>query len=169
AYDHAFNYGRNIYDNISRVVDDIFSTYMKRPGAKQPLLSQYCDGVKVTCPGWMTQWGSKYLGDEGKTPYEILTSFYGSNLDLVTAKEVSGIPRSWPGYTLTVGNRGRDVRTIQVYLNRIADNYPAIPKVAVDGIYGTNTQNAVKVFQNVFLLPQTGNVDYATWYKISDV
>lgn len=169
AYDHAFNYGRNIYDNISRVVDDIFSTYMKRPGVKQPLLSQYCDGVKVKCPGWMTQWGSKYLGDEGKSPYEILTSFYGSNLDLVTATEVSGIPRSWPGYTLTVGNRGRDVRTIQTYLNRISNNYPAIPKMAVDSIYGASTQNSVKVFQSVFTLPQTGNVDYATWYKISDV
>lgn len=169
AYDHAFNYGRNIYDNISVVVDDIFSTYMKRPVAKQPLLSQYCDGVKVECPGWMTQWGSKYLGDEGKTPYEILTSFYGSNLNLVTAKEVNGIPKSWPGYTLTVGNRGRDVRTIQVYLNRIANNYPAIPKINVDSIYGASTQNSIKVFQSVFSLPQTGNVDYATWYKISDV
>ena len=104
-----------------------------------------------------------------RNPYEILTSFYGSNLDLVTAKEVNGIPKSWPGYTLTVGNRGRDVRTIQIYLNRIADNYPAIPKMAVDSIYGTNTQNSVKVFQSVFSLPQTGNVDYATWYKISDV
>lgn len=169
AYDHAFNYGRNIYDNISRIVDDIFSTYMKRPDVKQPLLSQYCDGVKVKCPGWMTQWGSKYLGDEGKTPYEILTSFYGSNLNLVTAKEISGIPKSWPGYTLTIGNRGRDVRTIQIYLNRIADNYPAIPKVAVDSVYGASTQNSVKIFQGVFSLPQTGNVDYATWYKISDV
>jgi len=169
AYDHAFSYGRNIYDNISAAVDDIFSTYMKRPGVKQPLLSQYCDGVKVQCPGWMTQWGSKYLGDEGKVPYEILTNFYGNDLDLVTADQVDGIPKSWPGYTLSNGSRGRDVRSIQTYLNRISDNYPAIPKVSVDGIYGADTERAVRVFQQVFTLPTSGNVDYATWYKISEI
>lgn len=169
AFDHAFTYGRNIYDNISRIVDGIFSTYMKRPGREQPLLSQYCDGVKVECPGWLTQWGSKYLGDQGKAPYEILTSFYGSNLSLVTAKKVKGIPMSYPGYILTVGSYGPPVRTVQTYLNRISVNYPAVPKQAVDGKYGAGTKNAVKTFQNIFSLPPIGNVDYATWYKISDV
>lgn len=169
AYDHAFSYGRNVYDNIVRVVDDIFSTYIKRAGKKQPLLTQYCDGVKVQCPGWMTQWGSKYLGDQGKTPYEILTNFYGTNIGLETAKEVAGIPKSWPGYILTQGTKGRDVRTIQTYLNRIAQNYPAIPKMAVDSIYGASTTASVKTFQKIFSLPPSGNVDYATWYRISDI
>ncbi|WP_461206549.1 peptidoglycan-binding domain-containing protein [Clostridium sp. DL1XJH146] len=169
AYDHAFSYGRNIYSNISRVVDEIFSTYTKRPGRKQPLLTQYCDGQKVKCPGWLTQWGSKFLGDDGKVPYEILTYFYGSNLELVRAKEVKGIPMSYPGYVLKLGSSGEPVRTVQKYLNRIADNYPLIPKQRVDGIYGEATKEAVNIFQKIFYLPQIGVVDYATWYKISDI
>ena len=169
AYDHAFNYGRNLYDSISVIVDDIFSSYIRRYGRKQPLLTQYCDGKNVQCPGWMTQWGSKYLGDQGKTPYEILTNFYGNDIELVTAEVVEGSPRSYPGYDLTVGSSGAEVETIQEQLNRIAQNYPLIPKSAVDGVYGSKTSEAVKVFQSVFNLPQTGVVDYATWYKISDV
>jgi len=169
AYDHAFTYGRNIYDSISVVVDDIFATYIRRQGRKQPLLTQYCDGKNVQCPGWMTQWGSKYLGDQGKTPYEILTNYYGSDLDLVTAEEVKGSPKSYPGYDLTVGSIGDEVETIQEQLNRISQNYPLIPKSAVDGVYGEKTKEAVNVFQGIFNLPQTGVVDYSTWYKISDV
>ncbi|GAA0086079.1 peptidoglycan-binding protein [Clostridium sp. MB05] len=169
AYDHAFTYGRNIFESISAVVDDIFATYIRRVGRKQPLLAQYCDGKNVQCPGWMTQWGSKYLGDQGKAPFEILKNFYGSDLELVTAEQVKGIPKSYPGYDLIVGSAGPEVRSIQEYLNRIAQNYPLIPKVAQDGVYGTSTAEAVKVFQGVFNLPQTGIVDYATWYKISDV
>ena len=167
AYDHAFTYGRNIYDSISVVV--IFSSYIRRMGRKQPLLTQYCDGKNVQCPGWMTQWGSKYLGDQGKTPYEILTNYYGSDIELVTAEVVKGSPSSYPGYDLTIGSSGSEVETIQKQLNRISQNYPLIPKSAVDGVYGQKTQEAVKVFQSVFNLPQTGVVDYATWYKISDV
>ncbi|MGL5379358.1 peptidoglycan-binding protein [Clostridium sp.] len=169
AYDHAFNYGRNLFESISVVVDDIFATYVRRFGKKQPLLTQYCDGKNVSCPEWMTQWGSKYLGDQGKTPYEILTHFYGNDIELVTAEQVKGIPKSYPGYDLVVGSTGEEVKTVQDYLNRIAKNYPLIPKSAVDGIYGSNTEQAVKVFQEVFNLPKTGVVDYATWYKISDV
>ena len=169
AYDHAFTYGRNIYDSISVVVDDIFATYIRRQGRKQPLLTQYCDGKNVKCPGWMTQWGSKYLGDNGKTPYEILTNYYGSDLDLVTAEEVKGSPKSYPGYDLTLGSSGDEVETIQEQLNRISQNYPLIPKSAVDGVYGEKTKEAVSVFQGIFNLPQTGVVDYSTWYKISDV
>ncbi|MDV4150154.1 peptidoglycan-binding domain-containing protein [Clostridium sp. AL.422] len=169
AYDHAFTYGRNIFESISAVVDDIFATYIKRIGKKQPLLTQYCDGKNVTCPGWMTQWGSKYLGDQGKTPFEILTSFYGSDLELVTAEQVKGIPKSYPGYDLIIGSRGLEVQSIQEYLNRISQNYPLIPKVSQDGIFGPKTSEAVKVFQGVFNLPKTGVVDYATWYKISDI
>ena len=147
AYDHAFNYGRNIYDSISVVVDDIFSTYIRRIGRKQPLLTQYCDGKNVQCPGWMTQWGSKYLGDQGKVPYEILTNYYGNDIELVTAELVKGSPSSYPGYDLTVGSTGTEVETIQDQLNRISQNYPLIPKSAVDGVYGSRTEEAVKVFQ----------------------
>ncbi|SHJ82024.1 Putative peptidoglycan-binding domain-containing protein [Hathewaya proteolytica DSM 3090] len=169
AYDHAFSYGRTIYESISNVVDDIFTNYVKRFGQKQPLLTQYCDGVKVQCPGWMTQWGSKYLGDEGKSPYEILTNFYGRDLEIVEAKRVAGIPMSYPGYTLGIGSSGEPVRTVQRFLNRIGDNFPAIPKVRVDGIYGENTANAVREFQKIFHLPISGTVNYPTWYAISDI
>lgn len=169
AYDHAFIFGRNIFESISEVVDDIFATYIRRFNVKQPLLAQYCDGKNVSCPGWMTQWGSKYLGDEGKTPYEILTTFYGNNIELVTAEEVKGIPQSYPGYSLEIGASGPEVRTVQEYLNRIAQNYPLIPKTAADGIFGPDTEEAVRVFQGVFNLSETGVVDYGTWYKISDV
>ena len=169
AYDHAFTYGRNIYESISAIVDDIFSTYVRRFGKKQPLLTQYCDGKNVQCPEWMTQWGSKYLGDQGKVPYEILTHFYGTDIELTTAEQVQGSPKSYPGYDLTIGSSGTEVETIQEQLNRIAKNYPLIPKSAVDGVFGKSVQESVKVFQQVFNLPQTGVVDYATWYKISDI
>lgn len=169
AFDHAFTYGRNFFESISRVVDDIFATYIKRIGKKQPLLTQYCDGKNVQCPNWMTQWGSKELGDQGRTPYEILTYYYGSDIELVTAEKVRGIPKSYPGYALREGSVGPEVRSVQEYLNRISDNYPLIPKVPVDGNFGPKTTEAVKVFQSIFNLPQTGVVDYATWYKISDV
>lgn len=169
AFDHAFNYGRNFYENISVIVDEIFSVYVRRFGRKQPLLAQYCDGKNVQCPGWMTQWGSKYLGDQGRIPYDILKTYYGSDIELVMAEQVAGRPQSYPGYELMVGSTGEEVRVIQEQLNRIAQNYPLIPKVALDGVFGTGTQEAVKVFQSVFNLPQTGVVDYATWYRISDI
>lgn len=169
AYDHAFNYGRNIYDSISAVVDEIFSTYIRRYGRKQPLLTQYCDGKNVTCPEWLSQWGSKYLGDQGKAPYEILTYYYGDDIELTTAEEVKGSPSSYPGYDLTIGSSGEPVRIVQEFLNRIAKNYPLIPKVAEDGYFGPKTAEAVKTFQGIFSLPKTGVVDYATWYQISNI
>lgn len=169
AYDHAFTYGRNIFDSISVVVDDIFSSYIKRFNKKQPLLAQYCDGVQVKCPGWLTQWGSKDLGEGGMPPYEILTNFYGTDIELVRAEQVKGMPKSYPGYSLSLGYSGEGVRVVQQYLNRIGDNYPAIKKVKVDGVYGKSTQDSVKKFQEVFNLPITGIVDYATWYSISDI
>jgi minor extracellular serine protease Vpr len=169
AYDHAFNYGRNIYDNLSVIIDEIFSTYIRRIGKKQPLLAQYCDGKSVKCPEWLSQWGSQSLATQGKVPYEILKYYYGNDIELVTAEKVAGSPQSYPGYDLTIGSSGEPVKTIQGQLNRIARNYPLIPKVPEDGQFGQNTAEAVKVFQGVFTLPQTGIVDYATWYKISDV
>lgn len=169
AYDHAFSFGRNIYENISNIVDEIFSTYVRRIGRKQPLLTQYCDGKNVTCPEWLSQWGSKALGDQGVAPFNILTRYYGTDIELATAEQVKGIPKSYPGFALTIGSRGEPVRAIQEYLNRIADNYPLIPKVAVDGIFGNSSSQQVKVFQSIFKLPQSGIVDFATWYKISEV
>lgn len=169
AYDQAFNYGRTIYANISRIVDELFTSYVKRPNVKQPLLTQFCDGVKVQCPNWLTQWGSKYLADRGYSPYSILTHFYGSNLNLAVAPKVEGIPSSYPGYSLGVGASGLPVRNLQTYLNAISNNYPAIPKVRVDGVYGTGTKNSVAAFQRIFNLYPTGVVNYPTWYKISDI
>ena len=168
AYDQAFSYGRNIYQNIEQIVDEIFATYIQRQDAKQPLLAQFCNGTTVTCNG-LSQWGSKYLGDNGDTPYEILTYYYGDNINLVVAPKVLGIPQSYPGYSLSLGSSGSAVRTIQNQLNTIANSFPLIPKLAVDGIYGSRTQNSVKIFQQTFNLPVTGIVDYATWYKISAV
>lgn len=169
AFDHAFNYGRNIYESISVIVDEIFSTYIKRIGKKQPLLTQYCDGKNVSCPEWLSQWGSQSLGTQGKRPYEILKYYYGNDIELVTAEKVEGSPKSYPDYNLTIGSSGEPVKTIQNQLNRISNNYPLIPKVAEDGFFGETTAQAVKVFQQIFNLSQTGIVDYATWYKISDV
>ncbi len=169
AFDHAFTYGRNIFDNISRIVDDLFTTYVQRTGAKQPLLTQYCDGRQVQCPGWLTQWGSQSLAEQGRTPYQILTNFYGANIQLVQAKEVSGIPQSYPGFNLKIGSSGAPVRTIQTFLNKIAENFPAIKKVAISGNYDQATADSVKTFQSIFNLPQTGIVDLATWYSISNI
>lgn len=169
AYDQAFSYGRNIYDNISQIVDEIFSTYIRKIGKKQPFLSQYCDGKSVTCPTWLSQWGSQKLGSEDFEVYDILTHYYGNNIELVTAKKVSGSLIPYPGEELFIGLSSQSVLEIQGQLNTISKYYPAIPKVAEDGIFGQMTEKAVRIFQHIFTLPQTGIVDYATWYKISDV
>ena len=169
AYDHKWIYGRNIYETISVVVDDIFDSYLSRPGVKQPILTQYCDGRKVSCPQWMTQWGSCELGEQGYSPIEILRHFYGDDLYINTAEQISGIPASWPGADLTVGSSGEKVRQIQEQLDTISGIYTAIPPVTPDGIYGPATARSVEVFQSVFGLPETGAVDFATWYKISHI
>ena len=169
AFDHKWIPQRNIYDTISVVVDDLFASYLSRPNVRQPILTQYCDGKQVTCPGWMTQWGSKDLADQGYSAIQILRYFYGSDMYINTAQEISGIPSSWPGYTLENGSSGSKVLQMQEQLNVIAGAYPAIPKVDADGIYGPRTEASVRKFQEVFGLPQTGKVDYRTWYKISEV
>lgn len=170
AYDHKFIYNRNYFDSISIIVDDIFNTFIKRPPtARQPLLAQYCDGVKSQCPNQMTQWGSKDLGDQGKDYESILRYFYGDEIILEKAPIVSGVPISYPGDTLQVGSTGKYVKTIQNQLNAISKSYPAIPKVKEDGIYGESTAEAVKTFQGVFGLPKSGVVDFKTWYEISRV
>lgn len=169
AFDHKWMYQKTVYENISRAVDNIFANYLSRPNVIQPILTQYCDGKRVTCPNWMSQWGSKYLGDQGYTAIEIIRNYYGDDMYINEAEQISGIPASWPGYDLSIGSTGEKVRMIQQQLNRIAQNYPSIPTVAVDGIYGDNTKNAVAKFQSIFNLPSTGIVDYPTWYKISQI
>lgn len=169
AYDHFFVPGRNVYESISEVVDTIFTNYLSRPNVRQPILTQYCDGSRVSCPQWMSQWGSKTLGEQGYEPIEILRYYYGDDMYINTAEQISGIPSSWPGSDLTIGSRGQKVMQMQEQLNRIARNYPALPTIAVDGIYGPATANAVKEFQKIFGLPQTGIVNYRTWYKISEI
>lgn len=169
AYDQKWSYGRTIYDTISRVVDEMFENFLSRPGVTQPILTQYCDGRNVICPNWLSQWGSKYLGDQGYSAVQILRNYYGSSIYINTADEISGIPSSWPGYDLSVGSSGSKVRQMQQQLNRIHQNYPAIPTVTADGIFGPSTRDAVRKFQSVFGLPATGIVDYPTWYKISEI
>ena len=169
AYDHKWIYGRNIFESISVVVDHIFDNYLSRPGVKQPILTQYCDGRKVRCPGWMTQWGSCELGEAGYSPIEILRDFYGDDMYINTAEQISGIPASWPGYDLKIGATGDKVRQLQEQLDAISSVYTAIPDISPDGIYGPATAEAVRKFQSIFGLPQTGVVDFATWYKISHI
>ena len=171
AYDHKWIYGRNIFDSIDRIVDELFENYLSRPNVRQPILTQYCDGKQVQCRsrGWMTQWGSKALGDQGYSAIEILRAFYGNDMYINVAEAVSGIPASWPGYDLDIGATGNKVSQIQEQLNTIAGAYPAVPTVTVDGIYGDATKNAVWVFQGIFGLGPTGIVDYPTWYKIQEI
>lgn len=168
AYDQKWMYGRNVYSNIDRIVDSIFANFLSRPGVRQPILTTYCDGQRVSCNG-LSQWGSQYLANEGYTPIEIIRYFYGNDMYINSADSISGVPSSWPGYNLTIGSSGDKVRQMQQQLNRIARNYPAIPTIAVDGIYGPRTAEAVRTFQRIFDLPQTGIVDYPTWYSISNI
>lgn len=169
AFDHKWIHGRNIFDSISDVVDELFESYLSRPNVRQPILTQYCDGQRVSCPEWLSQWGSKSLGDQNYSAIEIIRYYYGDNMYINSAEEISGIPASWPGYNLDIGSSGLKVRQIQEQLNTISQVYTAVPSVTADGIYGESTANAVRAFQSVFGLPQTGVVDYQTWYKIQEI
>ena len=169
AFDQKWIYGRNIYQNISNVVDEMFGNYLSRPNVKQPILTQYCDGRRVSCPEWLSQWGSQSLGEQGYSAIEILRYYYGDSIYINTAMEISGVPASWPGYDLTEGSAGAKVQQMQEQLNTIAEAYPALPRIAADGIFGPATRAAVEDFQAVFGLPVTGIVDYRTWYKISEI
>ena len=168
AFDHKWVNGRNIFESISNVVDEIFDNYLSRPNVKQPILTQYCDGKKSSCPNWMTQWGSKYLGDQGYSSIDILRYYYGDNMYINTAEQIQGIPSSWPGADLDIGSSGQKVRQLQEQLNLIGDYYNAIPALSTDGIYGERTAEAVREFQRINNMPQTGIVDFPTWYRISD-
>ena len=168
AFDQAFSFGRNIFDEISEVVDEIFTTYISRPDLVQPLFTQYCDGKRVKRAGWLSQWGSKELADQGLNALQILKTYYGSDIVLKQAKKVEGIPLSFTN-VLKIGSTGDAVKTIQQQLNTISNNYPLIKKVVVDGVYGASTAGAVRTFQQIFDLPETGEVNFPTWYSISNI
>ena len=168
AFDQKWVYGRNIFENISFLVDTIFSNYLSRPGVRQPILTSYCDGRRGSCRG-LSQWGSMYLGEEGYDAIDIIHYYYGSDMYINSADAISGVPSSWPGYDLTIGSSGAKVLQMQEQLNRIRQNYPAIPYITPDGIFGQQTAEAVRVFQRVFGLPRTGVVDFPTWYEISRI
>ena len=150
------------------VVDDLFTTYITREGIAQPLFTQYCDGRRTQCSG-LSQWGSQALGEQGWDAVSILRKYYGAEIYLKSAEKVEGIPISYGGEVLSLGSEGEAVRTIQEQLGVISRNYPAIPRTAADGVYGAATQAAVLEFQKIFHLPQTGSVDFAAWYEISNV
>ncbi len=169
AFDHKWIYGRNFFESISAVVDEIFDQYLSRPDVKQPILTQYCDGKRVSCPDWMTQWGSMSLGEQGYSPIEILRYYYGNDMYINSAEQISGIPASWPGYDLTIGSSGNKVRQMQEQLLAISNIYTAIPTITPSGYFNEDTAEAVKEFQSIFGLGQTGVVDFPTWYKISQI
>lgn len=166
AYDQAYVKDREIFENISQIVDEIFNDYVIRQGNIQPLFTQFCNGTTSTCDG-LSQWGTVSLANEGLTPFSILQRYYGNDIGLVENAPVGYSDESYPGVPLRVGSAGNDVKIIQTELNRIARNYPAIPKIEVEnGIFGTDTEAAVKKFQEIFSLSQTGEVDKSTWYSI---
>ncbi|MCI8818116.1 MAG: peptidoglycan-binding protein [Oscillibacter sp.] len=168
AFDQSYSHGRTIFEEIGVVVDDLFTTYVTKEGIAQPLFTQYCDGRRTQCQG-LSQWGSQALGEQGWDAMSILRKYYGAEIYLKSAEKVEGVPLSYGGEVLSLGSEGEAVRTVQVQLNAIANNFPAIPKVPADGIYGPATQEAVTEFQKIFHLPQTGSVDFAVWYEISNV
>lgn len=168
AFDQAFTYGRNVFQEISDVVDEVFTSYISKTDIIQPLFTQYSDGRRVKRDGWLSQWGSKDLGDQGYSALQILKNYYGYEIVLKEAKKVEGVPLSFKS-VLKTGSTGDAVRTIQQQLNVISNNYPLIPKLKEDGLYSDKTAAAVKVFQQIFKLPVTGEVNFPTWYRISDV
>jgi peptidoglycan hydrolase-like protein with peptidoglycan-binding domain len=166
-FDQSFVNGRDIYDPINKIVDEIFNDYIRRRGSIEPLFAVYCDGKEVSCDG-LSQWGSVTLANQGYVPYNILTYYYGDDIDIVNNAAVMPNIPSYPGTPLSLGSVGNDVARIQNQLNRISGNYPAIPKIpSSGGGYDKATEDAVKAFQEIFNLPVTGTVDKATWYKIN--
>ena len=169
AYDQKYVPGRNIFESISRAVDSVLTNYITRPDIVQPLLTQYCDGQRTTCPGWMTQWGAKELGDQGLDAIQILRYFYGFDITLDSAERVEGVPESYPGTPVRFGDSGPNVAVIQRQLQRIRQNFPAIRSIAADGIFGRGTEEAIRQFQAIFNLTPDGIVGKGTWYRLSQI
>ncbi len=166
AFDQAFVRDRSVFENISQIVDEIFDSYVVRQGSVEPLFTQFCNGTTSTCDG-LSQWGTVTLAEQGLTPYAILQNYYGNDINIVENVPVEDIDSSFPGTPLRLGDSGNDVSILQVQLNAVARNYPAIPRISeLNGIFNVQTENAVRKFQEVFFLPVTGVVDSATWYKI---
>ncbi len=166
AYDQSYVYQRDIFENVSRIVDEIFDSYIKRIGVIEPLYAQFCDGVEVTCSG-MSQWGSVELAERGLGYFEILRNYYGADIEIVGDVPVANIPESVPPVDLSEGDTGNEVQRIQIQLNRISSNFPGIPKIyPTDGFFDVSTTDAVKKFQEVFGLSPDGIVGRATWYRI---
>lgn len=165
AYDQAFVNGRSYFSTISRLVDELFNDYLRRPGFVEPLAAKFCNGTTVTCEG-LSQWGSENLARQGFTTQQILRNYYG-NVETVVNAPIRGIMSSYPGTPIRRGSTGPNVVVIQTALNRISQNYPAIPKIPnIDGIYGSRTESAVQEFQRIFGLTPDGIVGPATWYEI---
>ena len=167
AYDQYFVYGRDIFENISQIVDEIFNEYIRKGDRVEPLFAQYCDGRQVTCDG-MSQWGTVDLANQGYSPLRILRFYYGSDVNIVTGEQVENVPDSYPGTPLRVGDAGQAVLNLQVQLNRIARNFPAIPRITpAFGQFTPAMEESVKAFQRIFNLTPDGIVGKATWYKIN--
>ena len=166
-FDHSFNYGREIFSNISDIVDDIFDSYIRKAGQAAPFIAPYCDGVQTQCEG-LSQWGTVSLAEQGLSSVEILEYYYGDDIEIVTNVPISGDVESYPGYPLRLGDFNSNVTLIQTRLNRIAGNYPTIPKIyPVNGEFGAITESAVRRFQEIFDLPVDGIVGKGTWYRLS--
>lgn len=166
-YDQKFINGREYFENISHLVDELFNDYIRREGYVEPMFTAFCNGTTTTCEG-LSQWGTVELANRGMTPYEILQYYYGDDIEIVRNAPVKTAMPSYPGVELKLGSGGNDVRSLQIYLNRISRNYPAIPKIpSADGIFDEPTQDAVEAFQEIFGLEVTGIVDQATWYRIT--
>ncbi|MBR2916626.1 MAG: peptidoglycan-binding protein [Clostridia bacterium] len=169
AYDQSFVKGRNIFENINEIVNEIFNDYIRRQGFVEPLFATYCDGVEVTCDG-LSQWGSVDLAENGLVPYDILRNYYGNDINLVFDAPIANIGNSYPGTPLRLGSSGDDVRRIQVQLNRISTNYPLIPKIPnINGVFGVETENAVRKFQETFNMTVDGIVGKGTWYQLQEI
>lgn len=169
AYDQSFINGRDIFENIRQIAAEIFDSYIRRINNIEPLFAQYCNGTTVTCDG-LSQWGSVDLANQGYVPFDILQYYYGDNIELVRDVPIAGPQQSAPAYPLRLGSVGDDVRTVQIRLNRISNNYPSIPKIVLtDGIFGNDTEAAVRRFQEIFGLTVDGVVGRATWYTIQNI
>lgn len=167
-FDQSFQPGRSTNEETDRIVDELFNDYVVRGENVEPYFTQYCNGTTSTCPG-LSQWGTVYLAEQGLTPEEILKYYYGDNIRIIQNAPVQDIPQSYPGIPLRFGVRSNEVRILQNELNRIRQNYPAIPPIKyVDGVYDRETEEAVKTFQEIFQLAPTGEVDKSTWYSIKN-
>lgn len=168
-YDQAYQQGRDVFDNISTIVDELFNDYVVKQGSVEPYFTQFCNGTTVTCPG-LSQWGTVDLAKKGYTPYEILTYYYGDDINIVKNAPVETVARSYPGTPLRLGMAGNDVRTLQLQLNRINKNFPSVTSVGkADGVFGPETEKSVKAFQKTFNIAQDGVVGKVTWYKIKEI